>query len=203
MQMSLSPAVQKTADILDSLRPIFAEKGFDGASMQDLARSAGMSASNFYRYFPSKAAIIQSMITADLERTGHDFERALLNADPLAEMRSLLRERINHHQCSQDGCLWAEIHAVALRRPEIAQIMADMEQQVTSLLVKVFSARTGLSLAAAETAFAPKAALIIALFRSAAMIGSPDSAVKVQLTEQIISVIEKTLEDIASTTKKA
>jgi AcrR family transcriptional regulator len=29
--------------------------------MQDLARAAGMSVGNFYRYFPSKAAIVQAM----------------------------------------------------------------------------------------------------------------------------------------------
>ncbi len=203
MQVSLSPAAQKTADILSSLRSTFAEKGFDGASMQDLARAAGMSASNFYRYFPSKAAIIEAMIMADLDRMGQDLELALLTNDPLAEMRSQIRARIKHHQCCQDGTLWAEIHAVSLRRPEIAQIMSRMENQVTALLVKVFSARTGLSSDAAEQVFASKASLIIALFRSAAMIGSPDSAVKAQLTEQIITVIERTLDDIASAARKA
>lgn len=203
MQVSLSPAAQKTAGILSSLRSTFAEKGFDGASMQDLARAAGMSASNFYRYFPSKAAIIEAMITADLDRMGQDLELALLTSDPLAEVRSQIRARINHHQCCQDGTLWAEIHAVSLRRPEIAQIMSGMENQVTALLVKVFSARTGLSSDTAAEVFASKASLIIALFRSAAMIGSPDSAVKAQLTEQIITVIERTLDDIASAARKA
>lgn len=203
MQVSLSPAAQKTADILSSLRSTFAEKGFDGASMQDLARAAGMSASNFYRYFPSKAAIIEAMITADLDRMGQDLELALLTNDPLAEVRSQIRARINHHQCCQDGTLWAEIHAVSLRRPEIAQIMSGMENQVTALLVKVFSARTGLSSDTAAEVFASKASLIIALFRSAAMIGSPDNAVKAQLTEQIITVIERTLDDIASAARKA
>lgn len=203
MQVILSPAVKKTADILGSLRSIFAEKGFDGASMQDLARAAGMSASNFYRYFPSKSAIIESMITADLDRMGQDLELALLTGDPLAEMRATIRTRINHHQCSQDGCLWAEIHAVSLRRPEIAEIMTRMERQISALLVRVFSARSGLPADKVERDLAAKASLIIALFRSAAMIGNPDSDVKVQLTEQIISVIEKTLDDIASTAKKA
>ena len=45
-------AEQRTLDILALVRVAFAEKGFDGASMQDLARAAGMSVGNFYRYFP-------------------------------------------------------------------------------------------------------------------------------------------------------
>ena len=40
---------QRIAEIIVSVRTAFAEKGFDGASMQDLARAAGMSVGNFYR----------------------------------------------------------------------------------------------------------------------------------------------------------
>ena len=40
--------------------------------MQDLARAAGMSVGNFYRYFPSKAAIVEQLIAHDLaEMEGH------------------------------------------------------------------------------------------------------------------------------------
>ena len=42
----------RSTGILEAARRAFAEKGFDGASMQDIARAAGMSAGNFYRYFP-------------------------------------------------------------------------------------------------------------------------------------------------------
>ena len=53
MQMSVHPpADQRSVEILALVRQAFVEKGFDGASMQDLARSAGMSVGNFYRYFP-------------------------------------------------------------------------------------------------------------------------------------------------------
>ena len=43
---------QKVAEILSRLRDAFAEKGFDGASMQDLARAAGISVGNFTAIFP-------------------------------------------------------------------------------------------------------------------------------------------------------
>ena len=51
-------ADQRSVEILEGVRRAFSEKGFDGASMQDLARACGMSVGNFYRYFPSKAAIV-------------------------------------------------------------------------------------------------------------------------------------------------
>ena len=54
----------REAEILAAIRRAFAAKGFDGASMQYLAREAGMSVGNFYRYFPSKAAMVEAMILA-------------------------------------------------------------------------------------------------------------------------------------------
>ena len=202
MQISLHSAAPKSAEILHSLRSIFAEKGFDGASMQDLARAAGMSAGNFYRYFPSKAAIIEALISHDMKLMAQDFESALLSGDPMAEIRSQIRSRIHQHQCTLDGCLWAEINAVALRKPEIAEIIAKMEATVTDYLVKVYATRTGTTSDPAQSVFAPQAALVIALFRAAVMIGSPSSNVKTQVTDQIIGIIEKTLDDLSSGTRK-
>ena len=40
----IPPAEERSLEILASIRRAFAEKGFDGASMQDLARAAGMRA---------------------------------------------------------------------------------------------------------------------------------------------------------------
>lgn len=202
MQVSLHTADQKTADILESLRTTFAEKGFDGASMQDLARAAGMSAGNFYRYFPSKAAIIQALISADMQRMEQDFEKALRSEHPMMTMRAQMRSQIAAHQENSDGCLWAEIHAVSMRKPDIGQIMQTMEDQVTAYLVQIFALQTKLTFEQAYAAFAPQAALIITLFRAAAMIGSPASLGKAKLTDQIISLIEKTLDDIANAAKK-
>jgi AcrR family transcriptional regulator len=202
MQASLHPTEQKTADILHSLRSIFAAKGFDQASMQDLARAAGMSAGNFYRYFPSKSAIIEALIGADMKQMGQDFESALQSGNPLMQLRSELRGRIADHQSSGDGCLWAEMNAVALRKPEIGAIMEAMERQVTRYLVEVFAIQTGKTFDESFKDFAPQAVLIITLFRAAAMIGSHSADVKVALTEQIVLTIEKTLDEISSHAQK-
>ncbi len=197
------PAAElRSLEILGSLRAIFAEKGFDGASMQDLARAAGMSAGNFYRYFPSKAAIIQELICADMRYMGQDFESTLQSSTPMADLRARLRAKITDHQCGMDGTLWAEIHAVALRKPEVGAILQDMEDQVTAYLVQVFAIQTGMPPEQAHAAFAPQAALIITLFRAAVMIGSTGTTVKADLTEQIIGLIEKTLDEVSLQPRK-
>lgn len=47
--------------IRNSLRQVFAEKGFDGATTRDLAKAAGVSEALLYRHFPSKKAMYEAM----------------------------------------------------------------------------------------------------------------------------------------------
>ena len=82
------PADARSVEILDRVRHAFAEKGFDGASMQDLARAAGMSVGNFYRYFPSKAAIVEGLIHRDLSEIEAVFASVMGSPDPLGALRA-------------------------------------------------------------------------------------------------------------------
>ena len=87
----------RSHEILASIRQAFAEKGFDGASMQDLARAAGMSVGNFYRYFPSKAAIVQAMCGYDLAEIQGEFAEIQTSDTPMI----CLRDRILTHFCGR------------------------------------------------------------------------------------------------------
>ena len=123
---------ERGAEILGRIRTAFAEKGFDGASMQDLARAAGMSVGNFYRYFPSKDAIVEAMVGYDMAEMERDFAAILESADPLTGIRAKICERLNGG-CAEDGRLWAEITAAAHRKPQIARICGQMEELVARL----------------------------------------------------------------------
>ena len=48
--------------ILSASTQLFAEKGFIGASISDIAEIVGVSKSSIYHYFPSKEAILHSLI---------------------------------------------------------------------------------------------------------------------------------------------
>jgi AcrR family transcriptional regulator len=134
----------RPTEILDSARRAFIEKGFDGASMQDLARAAGMSVGNFYRYFPSKAAIVAALITRDLDEVEKDFREILGAPEPLALLRDKLAAHISGDAMNDDGPLWAEITAAAGRKPEIGEILARMETEIAKYLTSVFALVTGL-----------------------------------------------------------
>jgi AcrR family transcriptional regulator len=52
----------KLRQILDGARKVFLSDGFDGASMNDIARVAGVSKGTLYVYFDSKEALFESLV---------------------------------------------------------------------------------------------------------------------------------------------
>lgn len=128
--------------------------------MQDLARAAGMSAGNFYRYFPSKDAIVAAMCELDLSEMAESFEAVRRSPDPAATFRRLLHERVREHKAA-DGALWAQIDAEAFRRPEVARIQARMHSAIRDNLVSVFQRIHGTESAIARREFEVRAELMI------------------------------------------
>jgi len=49
-------------EVLDAAMLVFAQKGYVGAKMDDIARQAGVSKGTVYLYFPSKEALIEGII---------------------------------------------------------------------------------------------------------------------------------------------
>jgi AcrR family transcriptional regulator len=78
--------------ITEAAREIFAERGYYGTSIRDIAKRAGLSLSALYYWHPSK----QHLLAALIEEITHDYfercDRALREAgdDPTAQLRALV-----------------------------------------------------------------------------------------------------------------
>src|SRR5271157_2565396 len=59
----------KRRQIMDGARTAFLSGGFDGASMNDIARAAGVSKGTLYAYFTSKDALFEAIIRAEYAQT--------------------------------------------------------------------------------------------------------------------------------------
>jgi AcrR family transcriptional regulator len=196
-----TPADQRSGAILAAARQAFIEKGFDGASMQDLARAAGMSVGNFYRYFASKAAIVEALVNQDLSEMEQDFQMVLGATDPLTALQEQTRARLTRHQNNNDGALWAEITATALRKPEIGLACQRMETSIQGYLTAAFAAVTGRSHAQAQLDFGAHAAMIVLLIKSSAMLPPQNDAMRIGLNALILKTIDQILDEIASNRK--
>jgi AcrR family transcriptional regulator len=186
----------RAVEILEGVRLAFAEKGFDGASMQDLARACGMSVGNFYRYFPSKAAIVAALVTRDLAEVESGFRFIIESADPMAALRAELRNRIIEDQCQADGQIWAEMTAASLRKPEIAEITQQMETEITRYLTTVFARVRGITEEEALAAYSAHATLLVMMIKASAMHRLSDLNAREQLTALTIRTVNRILDEI-------
>jgi len=191
MQLAVPPQPESKADqrgheILASVRQAFIEKGFDGASMQDLARAAGMSVGNFYRYFPSKAAIIHALIDRDHAELQDDFAAIIASPEPMQALRDQMRARIVAGPTACRSELWTEIEAAARRDADIAAATKSMEQAVRHALLSVIAADTGLTLAEAQARFHTAASFLIVLFKAASCLNCDQNPDQSELNEMII-----------------
>jgi AcrR family transcriptional regulator len=194
-------AEERGLEILASIRLADAEKGFDGASMQDLARAAGMSVGNFYRYFPSKAAIVQAMCGYDLAEIQSEFAEIQSSDTPMAA----LRQRILKHfgeDGMQDGQLWAEITAAAIRKPEIGAASLQMEEGIIARLVAIFARITRRPEEEARLRYQGQCQLLVMLVKAMAMRTALSGPADATLEAQVVAVIDRILNDISNDTAK-
>lgn len=155
-------ASKRASDILDKVKSVFALSGFEGTSMQDLAQATQMSVGNFYRYFPSKDAIVTALVKRDLAEIEAVFEVVNAAPDPGPVFMRLLRERIETLPI-EDAALWSEVQAASYRSEAIADLMRSMETTVRTNVVKALIRIHGDDSAEALAVFETRAHLLMLL----------------------------------------
>ncbi len=78
----------KIRQILDGARRVFLVDGFDGASMNEIARESGVSKGTLYVYFESKEALFVALVRADRK---HQAEQICVYDDSTGEPEAVLR----------------------------------------------------------------------------------------------------------------
>jgi AcrR family transcriptional regulator len=76
--------------LLDAALSLFAEKGYFGTSLRDIARHVGVRESALYNYFPSKESLFEAVVLADRQETA---ERLAPSLDaPVTDLRQFLED---------------------------------------------------------------------------------------------------------------
>ncbi len=66
---------QRVAALLDAAAAVFAEKGYAGATMTEIAERAGAAIGSLYQFFPSKEALAEALFDRFAERWAASFAR--------------------------------------------------------------------------------------------------------------------------------
>lgn len=80
---------RKTDQLIQGARKVFMERGFEGASVDEIARTAGASKATLYSYFPDKRQLFTAVVQAGCLRQGGGM--ALGRLDPGEPIEAALR----------------------------------------------------------------------------------------------------------------
>ena len=94
--------------------------------MQDLAKMAGMSVGNLYRYFPSKDAFVLALAERDRAEAGQHLCHS--NAAPWPTLVALLREHLIQAP-REKAMLLVELWAEGTRNPTVAAMLQRFDAE--------------------------------------------------------------------------
>jgi AcrR family transcriptional regulator len=141
---ALVPQPTVTRDrILDTAEALFAERGFAGTAVRDIAAAVDLTAASLYNHFAGKDALYAAVLERGLrpvvevleQLAGHEHERAALDATLGAAMAHLARRpniaRLIYHEALTGGA-----HLVPLTRswiqPILAHALGEMKREFGS-----------------------------------------------------------------------
>src|SRR6201985_1209529 len=78
----------KRRQIIDGAREVFMDLGFDGASMGEIARAAGVSKGTLYVYFADKSGLFEAIVEEESLQQG----KAAFDFDPARDVVTTLTE---------------------------------------------------------------------------------------------------------------
>ncbi|MBU5672140.1 TetR/AcrR family transcriptional regulator [Paenibacillus brevis] len=80
--------------ILDAAEAVFAEKGFDGARVDEIAKRAGLNKGMLYYYFQSKEQLLRALTDKHFEEMAQEKQAFM---ESLSQGEPVLAERIGEH----------------------------------------------------------------------------------------------------------
>ena len=124
--------------IMDAAQSCARKSGFHGASMAEIAQTAGLSVGQIYRYFESKEAIISAIVARDMAETRAWFaEMQDVDAGLVQAVMARCANTIDDYFDRERAALDLEVIAEAARNPAVAAIVqaADDEKRALGGLI--------------------------------------------------------------------
>jgi AcrR family transcriptional regulator len=134
-------SAQKMQDRRDSIlaaaRDAFAKSGFEGTSIADIARAAGVSDGLVYRYFANKRDLLNAVLTEFYERTMVDLEAIAARDAPFEQrLHDIIHRHIEAFVLEADACrlFISEVRTAADYQGSPVQ---QLNRRYTSILVRI------------------------------------------------------------------
>ncbi|MGB2740378.1 MAG: TetR/AcrR family transcriptional regulator [Cognaticolwellia sp.] len=136
----VDPAIAQARrdQVLSAAADCFRRKGYHGAGMAEISRTAGMSAGHIYNYFDSKEAIIESIIEKDMEEMFSIFQQFEDHpSDVLTALLDGLNVGVQRHMDSGSCVVDLEMMAEASRNLKVATLLREADTQARARMKRL------------------------------------------------------------------
>lgn len=123
----------RRSQILDAALVAFARDGFLEATIEDIAREAGLSHGAIYRYYPSKEDIVEAVARRQHPSRANRFEAAAGGSDGVEALHRVLEAYIQTHarpESAEEGRVRLEMFSAAVRNPRVGMAVLDAWEDV-------------------------------------------------------------------------
>lgn len=133
----LDPELAKArrAQVINAASECFRRKGYHGASMAELAKTAGMSAGHIYNYFENKEAIIEAIIERDKAEMFSAFDGFIQQQGELLDiMLSGVDQGVDKHLNTDRAALELEMLSEGARNEKVALLLQQSDIHCRALI---------------------------------------------------------------------
>lgn len=131
---------ERRAQITAALLAVMAEKGYEGASIQAIARQAGLTPGLIHYHFKTKQEILLATVDQLVAGARARYESALVKAGtPAEQLRALVHARLALGDGADEAAVsaWVMIGAEAVRQPEVRLAYQAVIEEQLALITKL------------------------------------------------------------------
>lgn len=129
--------------LLDAAAEVFCERGYDGTTVAEVARRAGLTTGAIYANFRDKAELLLKTIERSSQRAVADMEAAREAGASALDRLLLMARRMVAEPDSTERLLFVEMFSAARRHPGVGRRVSDalaaMERELTRLMERARS----------------------------------------------------------------
>jgi AcrR family transcriptional regulator len=132
---------EKAAAVLAAAGQVFAQRGYEGATMLDVARAAGFSKAGVYHYFASKEHLLHGLLEGSLRQVVYDLEAADPGdtAEPAERLAALVDAYVRSFS-SRLRVVTPLLLRLELLRPEWQAEVKSLERRIVARFADAASA---------------------------------------------------------------
>jgi AcrR family transcriptional regulator len=133
---------ERRQQLLDIARKLFAEKGFEATSIEEIANRAGVSKPVVYEHFGGKEGIYAVVVDREMQQLLDRIQSALSGGHPRELLEQAARALLDYIEDSTDGFrVLVRDSPVASQTGTFSSLLNDIASQVEHILGVQFGAR--------------------------------------------------------------